>query len=117
MKWIAIAAGGIDAGVIAAIMLVGVVGPGNLADGRVITEQDFGSAWLFTVSEGRLRCTKNSVTFEANGSTNADPSPVGECDSGVRADAVRTIIPAFAGMMVGASISPMSMVSFPLPRE
>ena len=41
----------------------------NLAGGRVITEQDFGSAWPFTVSEGRLRCTKNSVTFEANGST------------------------------------------------
>ena len=71
MKWIAVAAGGIAVGVIAAIMLVGVVGPENLAGGRVINEQDLGATWPFTVPEGRLRCTKNSVTFEANGSTYA----------------------------------------------
>ena len=47
----------------AAAMLFVTVG------GRVISEQDFGVAWPFTVPEGRLRCTKDSVTFEANGST------------------------------------------------
>ena len=71
MKWIAIATGGIVAGAFAAIMFVGLVGPGNPAHGRLISEQDFASPWPFTVPEGRLRCTKNSVTFEAGGSTYA----------------------------------------------
>ena len=68
MKRIAIAVGGIAVGVIAAIMLVSAA---EMADGRIVTEQDFGAAWPFTVPEGRLRCTKASVTFEADGSTYA----------------------------------------------
>ena len=48
-----------------------ILSDGEKADGRVITEQEFGEAWPFTVAEGRLRCIADAVTFEVNGRTYA----------------------------------------------
>jgi hypothetical protein len=36
-----------------------------------ISKENFGNSWPFTVSQGELSCSGNSVTFKANGKTYA----------------------------------------------
>ena len=45
------------------------------------------------------------------------PAFAGMTEEGVPGCAVRTIIPAFAGMTIEATTPPLSMASFPHPRE
>ena len=62
-------------------LLFSVTGCGESGGERVITQQEFGNKWPFTVPEGRLVCTPTnmkvgktrivSVTLDANGTTYA----------------------------------------------
>ena len=36
-----------------------------------IAQQDFGKTWPFTVTQGELRCDRDAVTFQADGTTYA----------------------------------------------
>ena len=44
---------------------------GGPSNERLLTEEDFGDDWPFTVAAGTVRCVQNAVTFDADGVTYA----------------------------------------------